>query len=123
MRLRVELYPADLNATLDFYVHVLDFDCIRDERETGDGYLLLQRDEAVVSASQRADVGDRAARRPPVGVELVLVVDDVIRELDRIRDRGWAIEEGLTSRPWGARDFRLLDPSGYYITVSEPDHA
>ncbi len=123
MRLRVELYPADLNATLNFYVHVLDFDCIRDERETGDGYLLLQRDEAVVSASQRADVGDRAARRPPVGVELVLVVDDVIRELDRIRDRGWAIEEGLTSRPWGARDFRLLDPSGYYITVSEPDHA
>jgi len=123
MRLRVELYPADLNATLNFYVHVLDFDCIRDERETGDGYLLLQRDEAVVSASQRADVGDRAARRPPVGVELVLVVDDVIRELDRIRDRGWAIEEGLTSRPWGARDFRLLDPSEYYITVSEPDHA
>ncbi len=123
MRSRVELYPADLNATLNFYVHVLDFDCIRDERETGDGYLLLQRDEAVVSASQRADVGDRAARRPPVGVELVLVVDDVIRELDRIRDRGWAIEEGLTSRPWGARDFRLLDPSGYYITVSEPDQA
>ncbi len=32
MRLRVELYPADLNATLNFYVHVLDFDCIRDER-------------------------------------------------------------------------------------------
>ncbi len=123
MRSRVELYPADLNATLNFYVHVLGFDCIRDERETGDGYLLLQRDEAVVSASQRADVGNRAARRPPVGVELVLVVDDVIRELDRIRDRGWAIDEGLTSRPWGARDFRLLDPSGYYITVSEPDQA
>ncbi len=31
MRLRVELYPANLDATLNFYVHVLGFDCIRDE--------------------------------------------------------------------------------------------
>jgi len=121
MRLRVELYPADLDATLNFYVHVLGFDCIRNERGAGDGYLLLQRDEVVVAASERADVADRSARRPPVGVELVLVVDDVGHELNRIRDRGWAIEEGLTSRSWGARDFRLLDPSGYYITITEPD--
>jgi hypothetical protein len=28
--------------------------------------------------------------------------------------------EGLTSRPWGLRDFRLVDPDGYYWRVTEP---
>lgn len=27
----------------------------------------------------------------------------------------------LGMRPWGARDFRVADPDGFYIRVSEPD--
>ena len=59
---------------------------------------------------------DRAERRPPTGVEIVLEV----AELDRVRRAGRPIAVGLASRPWGQRDFRLLDPSGYYVRITGP---
>jgi len=30
-----------------------------------------------------------------------------------------ALTEGLEARPWGLRDFRLLDPDGYYWRITE----
>ena len=65
-------------------------------------------------------------RRPPVGVELVLEVDDVDAELERVRMSGWPIDEQLQERPWGLRDFRLIDPSGSTYgsrTALRPDRA
>jgi uncharacterized glyoxalase superfamily protein PhnB len=52
--------------------------------------------------------------RPPLGVELVLEVDDLHADHDRVTSAGWALVEDLTVRPWGLSDFRLLDPAGYY---------
>lgn len=40
--------------------------------------------------------------------------------LDR-RDRvvaTWQLAEDITTRSWGLRDFRLLDPDGYYWRVT-----
>lgn len=59
------------------------------------------------------------ARCPPVGVELVLEVDDLREELDRVERAGWPLEEALQARPWGLQDFRILDPSGYYLRITE----
>jgi uncharacterized glyoxalase superfamily protein PhnB len=44
-------------------------------------------------------------------VELVLEVDDVVAERDQITAAGWPITEDLRDRPWGLRDFRVLDPA------------
>jgi hypothetical protein len=30
----------------------------------------------------------------------------------------WPLAEVLADRPWGLRDFRLLDPSGYYWRIT-----
>ena len=30
----------------------------------------------------------------------------------------WPLEEGLTRRPWGLVDVRLLDPDGHYLRVT-----
>ncbi len=57
-------------------------------------------------------------RRPPTGVELVLEVDDVVAERDRVVAAGWPLLEGLQDRPWRLSDFRLLDDSGYYLRVT-----
>ena len=61
----------------------------------------------------------RAARLPPAGVELVLEVDDVVAERDQITAAGWPITEDLRDRPWGLRDFRVLDPAGYYLRITD----
>ena len=119
LTLRFEIFPADLNATADFYVRVLGCQVVRDERHAGPGYLALQRDAVLVGASRRVDVIDKQGRRPPVGVELVLEADDVDEERARVVASGWSLAEDIVERPWGLRDFRLLDPSGYYLRVTQ----
>ncbi len=58
------------------------------------------------------------ARRPPVGVELVLEVDDLDFERERVAEAGWPVADKITERPWGLSDFRLLDPDGYYWRIT-----
>jgi catechol 2,3-dioxygenase-like lactoylglutathione lyase family enzyme len=117
MQLRCEIFPSDLDATEDFYVRVLGFRVMRLQLEPPSPYLALQRDSVRIGAALRAD-GEAGMRRPPTGVELVLEVDDVEAEHDRILSSGWPVAEALQERPWGLTDFRLTDPSGYYIRIT-----
>ena len=48
----------------------------------------------------------------------MLEVDDLEAERDRVRAAGWPVDEDLTARPWGLRDFRVLDPGGYYWRIT-----
>ena len=100
MTLRFEIFPDDLDATVDFYLRVLRFRLIADRRDESSPYVSLQRGSVRVGAARRAVVPDaRAARRPPAGVELVLEVDDVVAERDQITAAGWPITEiSVTAR-------------------------
>lgn len=119
MSLRFEIFPADVNVTADFYMRVLGFELVVDRRDEPDPYLALRRDSVRIGAAGRPADGHHGHRRPPTGVELVLEVDDLIAEHQRVRAAGWSIDEDLTDRPWGLRDFRLLDPDGYYLRITE----
>jgi lactoylglutathione lyase len=116
--LRCEIFPADLDATVAFYVSVLGFELVRDERDRPSAYVALARDTVRVGAAARPEVRDRGQRRPVTGVELVLEVDDLDEEHARVTAAGWPLTEDLADRPWGLRDFRLLDPSGYYWRIT-----
>ncbi|MDQ1738411.1 MAG: hypothetical protein QOE53_63 [Pseudonocardiales bacterium] len=117
MQLRCEIFPSDLDATQDFYVRVLGFRVMLVQQEPPAPYLALQRDSVRIGAALRAE-GEAGMRRPPTGVELVLEVDDVEAEHARILSSGWPVTEELQQRPWGLTDFRLTDPSGYYIRIT-----
>ena len=69
MSLRFEIFPPDLDATVDFYTRVLRFELAVDRRTDPEPYVQLQRDGVLVGAARRPDVPDGAARRPPTGVE------------------------------------------------------
>jgi lactoylglutathione lyase len=116
-KLRCELFPADLDAAVTFYVDVLGFTVVRDERTAAHPYVALERDQVRLGLASRAPV-DQAQRRPPTGAELVLEVEDLDAEYARVLAAGCALAEDLTVRPWGLRDFRLLDPSGYYWRIT-----
>lgn len=117
--LRCEIFPCDLDVTVDFYTRVLGFELVQDSRARGIAYVALRRGRIRVGAAQRPDIAERTDRRPPTGVELVLETDDVQAARDRALGCGWLLEEDLVERPWGLRDFRLLDPGGYYWRVTE----
>jgi lactoylglutathione lyase len=117
--LRCEIFPRDLDSTVDFYTTVLRFTLDRDERQGDSPYVALRRGEVLLGAASRDTDVARDQRRPPTGVELVLEVEDVLGELDYVRRQGWPVEEDLVARPWGLRDFRVLDPNGYYLRITE----
>lgn len=117
-KLRCEIFPSDLDATVDFYVRVLGFELVRDEREAEQPYVALARDGAQIGAALRPRVNPDP-RRPPTGVELVVEVDDLDLCHARVQGAAWPILEEIISRPWGMRDFRVLDPSGYYVRLTE----
>jgi lactoylglutathione lyase len=119
MTMRFETFPDDLDVTVDFYSRVLRFRLTADRRNDPSAYVSLQRGSVSVGAARRVVPDDRAARRPPTGVELVLEVDDVAAERDRVVAAGWPLDEDLQERPWGLTDFRILDPAGYYLRITD----
>jgi lactoylglutathione lyase len=117
MTLRFEIFPADLDATVDFYQRVLGFQ-LTDDRRDVDDYVALRRGAVRIGAVREVVPDEPAARRPPTGVELVLEVDDVAAERDRVVAAGWPLDDDLHDQAWGLRDFRILDPDGYYLRIT-----
>ena len=116
---RFEIFPDDLDATVDFYIRVLRFRLTADRRDQPVEYVSLQRGSVRVGAVKRVVPDVRAARLPPAGVELVLEVDDVAAERDQVTAAGWPLVQDLQDQPWGLQDFRILDPAGYYLRITD----
>jgi len=55
------------------------------------------------------------------GVEIVVMVNDIDDFYEKVKDIANVVEQ-LTEQPWGLRDFRTVDPAGYYLRfTSEHD--
>jgi lactoylglutathione lyase len=119
MTLRFEIFPSDLDVSVDFYVRVLGCAVLKDQRDDPAAYVSIRRGDVRVGALRREAVDVGAARLPPVGVELVLEVDDIGAERDRVVAAGWPLAEDLQHRSWGLTDFRILDPDGYYLRITD----
>jgi lactoylglutathione lyase len=111
--LRLEIFPAQMQRCLDFYIGILGFQ-MRKEKEN---YAFFNKGDIFIAAiGEPTDetLEEKAAyRRPPKGLELVFEVDDLVSERDRIVDSGVRLEDDIKKQDWGLEDFRLLDPDGY----------
>ncbi|MGY4643284.1 VOC family protein [Cellulomonas sp. URHB0016] len=116
--LRLEIFPADLDRTVDFWTGALGFTLERDERGSAHPYVALRRDAVLLGAARRDAVAPDTLRRPPTGVEIVLEVDDLDAERSRILASGSPLAADVTDQPWGLRDLRVLDPDGHYVRVT-----
>ncbi|MGF7229044.1 MAG: VOC family protein [Candidatus Saccharibacteria bacterium] len=52
------------------------------------------------------------------GVEIVLMVDNVESYYQRVKDAA-NVFEPLEMQPWGLKDFRCVDPAGYYLRFTD----
>lgn len=93
--LRVELFPGDLDFFADFYVRVLGFVIVDDRRQHNVPYIAVERDGVRIGALRAWQAVDPASRAVPTGVELVLEVDDVVAERDRVVAAGWPLASDL----------------------------
>ena len=119
----VELFVHDVDASIAFY-KALGFTMARRYED----YVLLQRGEIRLSLQ-----GDAHAVAGPhyftphiqqfprgTGVEISIQVADVDAEYIRARTAGLNIVKAMQDRPWGARDFRVADPDGYFLRITSP---
>ncbi len=93
--------------------------------KTSYGYVTLKSGPVVIALSPvtEAESHETASfskyRRPPVGVEIVLYTTENLEAMHaRLTSQGLKPTE-IRLQPWGVRDFRLTDPGGYYIRISE----
>lgn len=122
MRVRLELFVREMDAAVAFYTGVLGFDLIREEP----GYSSLRRGEVLLGlgpisklpAEGEYFTRDIAQRWLGLGVEIVLEVDDLDAYHARVLASEYEISEPLRERPWGLRDFRVVDPDGYYLRIT-----
>ncbi len=116
---------AQLDATAEFYTQVLGFTLGRDQRAEHHYYLSLERDHPRIGAARATGPHNPtqpspAQRRPPPGVELVDEVDDAVLDRDLVVAAERPLPgEDLRDRPSGLRDFRVGDPSSYYLRVTD----
>ena len=120
MNLRFEIFPSDLDTTADFYTRVLRFEVMADRQSEPQPYMAFRRDAVRMGAARRDDDADSSHRRPPVGVELVLEVDDVDAEFERVQMSGWPIAEQLQGRLWGLKRLPAHRPERLLPTAHEP---
>jgi dihydroneopterin aldolase len=121
----IELHVSDFAPAKRFY-GALGFDIARERRSRDDGYLVMVHGADVlrfwpgnVSMLSRGHFGrDPAPSRPGHGVEIVLTFDDLDSTFVRAQAVG-TIVAPIRLRHWGLRDFRVLDPYGFYIRCTE----
>ena len=116
---KFELFVDDVAESTRFY-HTIGFRVAHVKE--ADGYTTLERDGVVVALSPLPRWLPMRLlgflRLPPLGTEIVFYPESLEQTRERLAAAGYA-PGGIRRQPWGDLDFRLRDPSGYYVRISE----
>ncbi len=120
-RIALELHVPDFAVALEFYARFGLTPLWRDESYLvmGDGQTLIAFYGGSPEVSGHSYFGRYpAATKRGYGVEIILFVDDLDRALADLSP-ATPLLAPIRTRPWGVRDFRIEDPFGYYLRVTE----
>ena len=106
---RPRLPAANLDASLAYYENQLGFDVKTLLPEQG--YAIVERDGMAIHLF--ADDTENHAG-------LHLFTHELEPLHDELRRRGARITQPVECKPWGNRDFRVMDPAGNELKFTEP---
>ena len=110
-RIAPEVPASDLQESIEYYRQKLGFE-LATNTPAGD-YAIMERDGVAIHLFQ-----DDAGSHARVGMHIFSgELDELHAEL---LQRGASVSQGIVRQPWGNRDFRVCDPSGNEIKLTEP---
>ncbi|MFN8015448.1 MAG: hypothetical protein U0R17_02415 [Acidimicrobiia bacterium] len=125
-KLQIELHVPDFAPVLDFYGK-LGFKTVSHklENEFGD-YLVMEREGVTINFWPGSDLAYRQSHfshfpkdaKRGYGVELIIPVTNIETFYEDAKQFANIVGD-LKQRHWGAKDFRVVDPFGYYLRFSE----
>ncbi len=104
---------ADVDEAVRFYVHTLGFtlDWTWGKPTSDAG---LRRDSLSLYLTRNADLAAKVR-----GLEVVLLVANIDAAYEEHRRNNAPIVEALEQKPWGTREYRIDDPTGYRLRITE----
>jgi|SRR5664279_4856187 len=124
--LRFELFVQDVERSVCFYSSTLGLE--PPATWSPEGYVPIRAGVVTIGVQHLANLPaehhfspSRLAGPRGVGLEIVVEVDDVdlaYANAAAHAERCGGSVEPLDDQPWGLRDFRLVDPDGYYVRVT-----
>lgn len=125
--IQVELDVPDFDPVLDFYGKLgFNVAWIRREGDRSD-YLVMERSGTVLNFwPGNESVWDQPyfkdfpkTSKRGYGVEIVIPVTNIDDFYAQVKSFSTVVG-GLKMQPWGVKDFRIEDPNGYYLRITEP---
>ncbi|CAH0347653.1 VOC family protein [Bacillus sp. CECT 9360] len=117
MPLFVKLAVRNMESSLNWYKHVLNFESIfvlpDQAGEIVMAHIRGQKYQDMMLVSEQYDTNSNG-----IGVVLNFTVEDVDSFADKANKAYANILEGPIDRPWNARELVLKDPDGYVIILS-----
>jgi len=119
----VELFVSDVERSIGFY-EALGFRVAKRWRDwlilERDGAKLTLQDDSHAVAGPHYFTPDIGRQPRGTGVEIVVQVDAVDALYADAQASGLNIVKPIQDRDWGARDFRVADPDGYFVRLTSP---
>lgn len=118
---RLELMVGDVQKSVSFYTGTLGFELVFSETDYAvvrAGKFSLGLNAASSLSSSHYFNPELGTQRRGLGAEIVLEVNDVTNYYAAVTQAKGTILSPLTRRPWGATDFRVADPDGYYLRIT-----
>ena len=120
MQIRLELFVADLQKSIQFYEEVL---CFKFFRKTEKSAMMKLNDFALLLTPDYILHEHHFLKKDGLtpkgkGVEIIVAVQNVEKMYEHVVERKYLIESSLQKQTWGMKDFRLIDPDGYYLRIT-----
>lgn len=126
----VELHVDDFKIVKDFYIKLgfkIVWECPAKEKS---GYLVMKRGKSILCfycGNKEVYTHSFFSRFPKntprsYGIEVGIYVKNIDRFYKNVEQKLGSkfIVKPLMLKPWGKKDFRIIDPFGFYIRFSEP---
>ena len=111
----------DLAASIAWYCDVLDFIVSEEHRNDGDLVAARLKAGTVEFLLGQDDFAQGRDRDKGVGWRLYCTTRQPIDQVAAdIEARGGELAQQPTDQPWGVRDFAIVDPDGFKISISSP---